>query len=113
MCSLKQACNFAIFPNAYYPWTEYLLETYVAKYSSEFKLCHSGYAERKCCGAIVKKSSPINSMDDGIIEYLISNKSVQSTQDALENLVEDGFIARKRYKNIEDLLIVAKAKRKD
>lgn len=113
MCSLKEASNFAIYPSTCYPWTEYLLESYVAKYSNEFKLCHGGYAERKCCGAVVKKSVSLNSIDDVVVEYLILNKEIQTAKEALERLVEDGFIARKRYKNIEDLLIIAKARRKD
>ena len=113
MCSLKEASNFAIYPSTCYPWTEYLLESYVAKYSDEFKLCHGGYAEGKCCGAVVKKSVSLNSIDDVVTEYLVLNREIQTAKEALERLVEDGFIARKRYKNIEDLLIIAKARRKD
>ncbi len=113
MCSLKEASNFAIYPSTCYPWTEYLLESYVAKYSDEFKLCHGGYAEGKCCGAVVKKSVSLNSIDDVVVEYLVLNREIQTAKEALERLVEDGFIARKRYKNIEDLLIIAKARRKD
>ncbi len=113
MCSLKEASNFAIYPSTCYPWTEYLLESYVAKYSDEFKLCHGGYAEGKCCGAVVKKTVSLNSIDDVVTEYLVLNREIQTAKEALERLVEDGFIARKRYKNIEDLLIIAKARRKD
>lgn len=113
MCSLKEASNFAIYPSTCYPWTEYLLESYVAKYSDEFKLCHGGYAEGKCCGAVVKKSVSLNSIDDVVVEYLVLNREIQTSKEALERLVDDGFIARKRYKNIEDLLIIAKARRKD
>lgn len=68
------------------------------------------YAESKCSGAIVKRSSEINSMDDVVVEYLVMHKDIQTANDALNGLVEDGYIARKRYKNIEDLLVVAKAK---
>lgn len=112
MASIKEASNFAIYPSTCYPWTEYLLESYVAKYSKKFKLLHVCYAEGKCSGAIVKKSSQIDSMDAVIIEYLILHEEIQLGNDALSGLVEDGYIARKRYKNIEDLLIVAKAKRR-
>ncbi len=112
MASIKEASNFAVYPSTCYPWTEYLLESYVAKYSKKFKLLHVCYAESKCSGAIVKRSSQIDSMDAVIIEYLILHEEIQSGNDALSGLVEDGYIARKRYKNIEDLLIVAKAKRR-
>ena len=67
----------------------------------------------KECGAVVKKSVSLNSIDDVVTEYLVLNREIQTAKEALERLVEDGFIARKRYKNIEDLLIIAKARRKD
>ncbi len=108
--SIKEASNFAIYPSTCQPWTEYLLESYVAKFSKKFKLIHICYAESKCSGAIVKRSSEINSMDDVVVEYLVMHKDIQTANDALNGLVEDGYIARKRYKNIEDLLVVAKAK---
>lgn len=108
--SIKEASNFAIYPSTCQPWTEYLLESYVAKFSKKFKLIHICYAESKCSGAIVKRSSEINSMDDVVVEYLVTHKDIQTANDALNGLVEDGYIARKRYKNIEDLLVVAKAK---
>ena len=49
-------------------------------------------------------------MDDVVVEYLVMHKDIQTANDALNGLVEDGYIARKRYKKIEDLLVVAKAK---
>lgn len=66
--SIKEASNFAIYPSTCQPWTEYLLESYVAKFSKKFKLIHICYAESKCSGAIVKRSSEINSMDDVVVE---------------------------------------------
>ena len=112
MASIKEASNFAIYPSTCYPWTEYLLESYVAKYSQKFSLLHICYAESKCAGVIVKKSSHIYSMDAVVVEYLVVHPEIQSGNEALNGLVEDGYIARKRYKNIEDLLVVAKAKRR-
>ena len=113
ICSIKQASNFAVYPSTCYPWTEYLLESYVAKFSEKFKLFHIGYTEGKCVGAIVKKSSQINSFDDVVVEYLINNEAIQTAADALDGLVKDGYIARKRYKGIDELLVIAKAKRKE
>ena len=112
MASIKEASNFAIYPSTCYPWTEYLLENYVAKYSQKFSLLHICYAESKCAGAIVKRSSQIDSMDAVVVEYLVVHPEIQSGNEALNGLVEDGYIARKRYKNIEDLLMIAKAKRR-
>lgn len=110
--SIKEASNFAIYPSTCYPWTEYLLESYIAKFSKKFKLIHICYAESKCAGAIVKRTSHIDSMDAVVIEYLVNHEDIQTGDEALNGLVEDGYIARKRYKNIEDLLVVAKSKRR-
>lgn len=112
MASIKEASNFAIYPSTCYPWTEYLLESYVAKFSKKFKLIHICYAESKCSGAIVKRISQIDSMDAIVIEYLIVHSEIQTVNEALNGLAEDGYIARKRYKNIEDLLVVAKSQRR-
>lgn len=113
MCSLKEASDFTSYPNACYPWTEYLLESYTFKYSERYKLLHVGFAEGKCAGAIVDKSSKILDLDDVVVEYLKNNINIQTSSEALTCLVEDGYIARKRYKNIEDLLLLAKSKRKE
>ena len=51
-------------------------------------------------------------MDAVVVEYLVVHPEIQSGNEALNGLVEDGYIARKRYKNIEDLLMIAKAKRR-
>lgn len=113
MASIKEASNFAIYPSTCYPWTEFLLESYVAKYSKKFKLIHICYAESKCVGAIVKRTSNIDSMDAVVVEYLVKHKEIQTGNEALNELVEDGYIARKRYKNIENLLVIAKSKRRE
>lgn len=110
MCSVKDACNFVVYPATCYPWTTYLLETYVAKFSDKFKLVHGAYAEGSCVGAIVKKSSPINSLDDVIVAVLSERSNIKTTTEALDILVEEGYIARRRYKGIDELLTKAKAK---
>lgn len=108
---LKKACNFVIYPAFFYPWNEFLLEMYVAKYSNKFKLIHNVYNKESCVGAIVKKESPINCMNDFIIRYLIDNKNIQDVDSALSSLKEEGYIAFKRYTGIDDLLFKAKSMR--
>ena len=111
MCSIKNACNFAVYPATCYPWTNYLLETYVAKFSNKFKLIHGSYAEGSSVGAIVKISSPINSMDDVVVSFLTRRTDIDTPAEALSSLVDEGYIARRRYKGIDELLTKAKAKR--
>ena len=110
ICSIKNACNFAVYPATCYPWTNYLLETYVAKFSNKFKLIHNSYSEGSCVGAIVKKSSPINSLDEVVVSVLTDYKDINTAAEALDYLVEEGYIAKRRYKGIDELLTKAKAK---
>lgn len=111
ICSIKNACNFAVYPATCYPWTNYLLETYVAKFSNKFKLIHNSYSEGSCVGAIVKKSSPINSLDEVVVSVLTERKDINTAAEALDCLVEEGYISKRRYKGIDELLTKAKAKR--
>lgn len=100
--------QFSFFPDAGFPWNSFLLEHYVAKYSSKYKLLHSNYNENKCVGGIVKKDSNINTFDDLLIDVL-ANSNVQLTkEDSIKYLCDRGYLARKSYSNIELLLIKAK-----
>jgi hypothetical protein len=111
VASLKEVANFSVYPNTCYPWNKYLLESYVAKYSEKYRLIHNSFNEGKCVGAIVKKSSQIQSLDDVVVDYLVRHNDILNSSSALEMLVYDGYIARKIYKNIDNLLVVAKSKR--
>lgn len=50
---IGDATAFALFPDASYPWTEYLLEQYVAFFSEKFYLMHGNYNKNCAVGAIV------------------------------------------------------------
>ena len=55
---LSSITEFATFPNASYPWSEYLLEQYVAYFSEKFYLLHGNYNKNCVVGAIVRKTFP-------------------------------------------------------
>lgn len=99
---------FGTFPYAGFQWNSFLLEHYVAMYSPNYKLIHSNYNENICVGAIVKKTSAINSMDDLIINVLANNKLPLQKEQSLNYLCEEGYLGRRKYHNIEHLLIKAK-----
>ncbi len=103
--------NFGGFPYAGFTWNCYLLEHYVASYSQKFKLLHSGFNGTECAGAIVRCSAGIDSFDDLIVDLLVNNPIELQKAPVLQFLSDNGYLARKRYSEIESLIIKAKAQR--
>ncbi len=101
--------NFGIFPDASYPWNEYLLENYLAFHSERYKLLHTGYNINTVVGAVVRRSAGINDYDE-LLAMVIANSVVSLKKEAaLSYLVDQGYIGRRSYKNIESILINARA----
>lgn len=111
--AIKDVLLFAGFPDAYFSWNHFLLQHYVANYSKEYKLLiHVGFNAEKPVGAIVKKSSQINTFDDVIIRALAESPIVQlNINTALQYLFDAGYIARRNYILREDILIKARSYR--
>jgi hypothetical protein len=109
--SIDKISGYSLFPNAGFPWNEYLLEHYVAAYSDKYELLHIGFNANKCVGAIVKKSAGFESFDDCITTVLAHSSITLKKQPALQYLCDEGYIARRIYTNIEELLIRATAQR--
>ena len=94
-----------------YPWTEYLLEQYVAYFSEKFYLCHGNYNKNCAVGAIVKRSCQFNSFDELVTDILAHGDIPLQKKEVLDYLAETGYIARRSYTNIEAIVINARAKR--
>lgn len=109
--SLSSVTEFATFPNASYPWTEYLLEQYVAYFSEKFYLLHGNYNKNCAVGAIVRKTCRFNSFDELVTDILAHSDIPFRKKEVLDYLAENGYIARRSYTNIEALIINARAKR--
>lgn len=109
--SIQEVTNFGAFPYAGFPWNSYLLEHYVAEYSKKYMLLHSNYSATECTGAIVKRSAGIRTFDDFIVDFLANNDVELKKDSALQFLSDKGYLSRRRYSNIESLIIKAKAQR--
>ncbi|WP_279127606.1 hypothetical protein [Acidaminococcus fermentans] len=108
---LKYVSFFGSFPDAGFPWNEFLLEHYVACFSEKFKLLHIGFNANIPGGAIVRRTSHYHTIDDIIVAELADNKIPLVREDALEHLAETGLIIRRNYKKIEQALFKAKVQR--
>lgn len=109
--SLTDVSDFGIFPDAGFPWTVYLLESYVSFYSERYMLLHGGYNRNCAVGAIVKKSAGYRDFDELLVNVMADSTIKLNKQDVLNYLSDSGYISRRTYKNIEDLIILATSKR--
>lgn len=103
--------EFGIFPDAGFPWTIYLMECYAAFYSDRYTLIHGGYNQNCAVGAVAKKSAGYESFDNMIVDVIAGSNIPLKKENALDYLVESGYIARHTYAGIEELLIRANAER--
>lgn len=108
---LPEVTNFGAFPYAGFPWNSFLLEYYVASYSQKYRLLHSRFNGTECVGAIVKRSAGIDNFDDLIVDLLANNQMEMKKASVLQFLSDKGYLARRRYSEIESLIIKANAQR--
>ena len=110
--AIKEITNFGMFPYAGFAWNSFLLEHYAAFYSHKYKLLHcSSFNARTCVGVIVKKSAGIDAFDDLVVDLLTHTDIELNKASVLQYLSDIGYIAQRKYSNIEALIIKANAQR--
>ena len=105
---LKEVSMFGSFPFIDYPWNTFLLEHYVCKYSAKFKLLSAGHNATKAVGAIVKKENNFEEFIQVLSDSLANSDYELNDKNAFDFFVESGYLARKRYANIDTVLLNAK-----
>lgn len=110
--TIQDVTNFGVFPYAGFAWNSFLLEHYAAYYSQKYMLLHSGsYNSNTCVGAIVKKSAGIDTFDDLVVDLMAHSDLELTKASVLDYLSNRGYIARRSYSNLEELIIKADAQR--
>lgn len=108
---LKEISSFALFPYCGVAWNLFLLESYCRRFSKKFRYeCVT--PNSKNAGAIVKKESPL-SYHELMIESLAKASITLSEKESLDYLVSTGYLSRRQYSNIDDLLRQAALKKGD
>lgn len=107
---IKTINLFLHFPAIEVPWNSFVLESYVANYSKEFRLLHASYTATDCCGAMVRQESGISDYRTLIVDVLAKNIGWKNKKDALQLLVDLGYQQRRSYSDIEKVMQEAKAK---
>lgn len=107
---IKDISLFLHFPVISVRWNQFVLECYAAGSSKEFTLIHASYSQ-DCCGAVVRRSSPIKDFKSLVVDILAHSDDWQTEKDALAYLVNRGYLNIKRYSEIGSAVSEAKLKR--
>ena len=104
---------FGTFPETNFPWNNYLLESYVSKYSQKLKLFHERFNAKVTIGAIVKKSANFNSYHEIIVDALAKSNIELKKDSAFDYLCMRGFLSCRQYKKIDEAIEKAQTLRKN
>ena len=100
--------SFSFFPESGYPWSTFLLESYVYSFSQKYRLLHSNFSRKSSAGAIVKRSSGIDNFDSLLAHALAASDTAITTDAAISFFVKRGYLVRRNYANIESVLLQAR-----
>ncbi|MDR3259971.1 MAG: hypothetical protein LBT51_10230 [Fusobacteriaceae bacterium] len=106
--AIQNVNQFASFPPIGYPWNNYLLEHYVYEYSKKYQLFPATFNTNSSVGAIIKKSSKYKNFEEILTDVLAKSKINLSADIAVAYLYEQGFIGRRSYAKIGQILTNAK-----
>ena len=99
---LRSVTTFAVFPHVGQPWTLFLLESYVRRFSRRFRF-EVLSVNSKNCGVIIRKSCELNYqaiMTDAVVR---SNVGLNK-REVLEFLYANGYIGKRSWTGIDTLL---------
>ena len=108
--SLNDIHDYSRFPSCGFVWNVFLLQQYVYRFSSQFKLLSLGFSKGTASGIITRKNGRFNDFESVVIDAL-EKTSIISSNDAIQYLCDKGFVSEKRYKKHADLLKIAIARR--
>jgi len=97
--------TLTVLPDCGYPWTTFLLESYVNKHSKLFELLHANYfSQTMCLGGIVKKASSINDFETMVAYALIDDDVPLKMEDIVRYMYDRGYIAQRRFKDTPKII---------
>lgn len=107
--------TLSVLPDCGYPWTSFLLESYVFNHSELFRLLHAKYfSQTISLGGIVKKASPISDFETMVAHAVIDDNITLKKDDIVNYMYNKGYIAQHRYKDapkiIDKVRIIKKTK---
>lgn len=102
---LKEITSFALFPDCGYSWNLFLIESFCRKYSKTFKYMAITTNSRNA-GAIVRKKCDYD-YHTLLAHILADSNIVLSDEIVMDYLYDKGYIARRSYKCLHELMELA------
>lgn len=102
---LREITTFSLFPDCGYKWNLYLLESYCRRFSKKYKY-ETRRANSSNSGAIVVKSCLMN-YHDLMARAVARSNTPLDEENVFEFLTETGYMERKRYSDIDSLIVEA------
>ena len=99
---------FMHFPAIGIQWNSYVLESYVYVLSKSFCLINAGFVEHGCYGAIVRKNSIFVDYQKLVVDALAHSQQWNTSKEALEFLIQEGYQSSRRFSNIDNVIKEAK-----
>lgn len=101
--------TLSVLPDCGYPWTTFLLESYVFNHSKLFGLLHANcFSQTSSLGGIVKKASSINDFET-MVAHAVIDDDIPLKQDGIVNFMYDrGYIAQHRFKDTSKIIEIAR-----
>lgn len=109
---LRDFTLFMTLPAANYPWNGFLLESYLRDYSRAFRLIQAGPTEHAYAGAMVRRSSPIQSERELYIRVLADDDTWETADEALALLTERGYRTQKNLAKASEVTGAARIRRR-
>lgn len=109
--AIREITTFALFPYCGQSWNHFLLESYCYKYSRKYKLCILHFNDKNA-GMIVDKSFDASYNEMLIIELTRANVELNA-EAAGEFLFENGYLAKRKYAALDDIIQKVKEIRKE
>lgn len=102
---LGKVRSFLHFPSMEIGWTPYLLESYLyAGGSQKFKLLHARFLDNDCTGAIVRIDAGFDDYEELLVDVLANSKKWTDRDTALDFLVSECYMKRRRYDNLDKIM---------
>ena len=102
---LKEITSFGLFPYCGYPWNLFLIESYCRRFSQKFRFACLR-SNSKNAGAVVRKTSKMD-YHSLMAASLARSAAVLDADQAYDHLIDAGFLQRRRYKDMQNLLKLA------
>ena len=105
---IRDIDSFLMFPNVGYEWNAFLLESYLMYYSSKYALLNNGRSLNNVAGALVRRGSGYDDFVDVCADVIAKRDCALTKQKALDYLVEQNLLTRRRYSKIDSAITKAK-----